>query len=49
MIVVEVVVVVIVFLFDIVILFNGGHVLQLMPETVTIHRWMRNDLDDYDG
>ena len=30
-------------------LFNDGHVLQLRPEIVTIHRRMRNGLDDYDG
>ena len=32
-----------------VILFNDSHVLQLRPETVAIHKQMRNDSDDYDG
>ena len=29
--------------------YNDGHVLQLRPETVAIHRRMSNGLDDYDG
>ena len=27
-------------------LFNDGHILQLRPETVAVHRRIRNDLDD---
>ena len=36
-------------LFVSVLLFNDGHVLQLRPETLTVHRRMGNGLDDYDG
>ena len=33
----------------VVILFDDDHVLQLRPETVTVNRRMRNDLDDHVG
>ena len=35
--------------FVFVMLFNDDHVLELRPDTVIVHRWMGNSLDDYDG
>ena len=36
-------------LFLLFLLFNDCHVLQLRPETVAVHRRMRNGLDDYNS
>ena len=33
-------------LFVLFLLFNDGHILHLRPETVAVHRWMRNRFDD---